>query len=191
MLLAAPQACHASMLPAASVKGIASMLPAVSACQNLCVKPQSCPACMRTRHHLMSRGDIPGLPLGHLWDEAQLVIALLYQLLQLHGELLLHLLVTSIRLHCRQPASHSPQLKAMHTAMHALPLCFLSACYCVHAQDCPCILAGMQLARLSADCSRTCLCPTPAMHTACSASKSIRLTAVMILYDNLDPRLEN
>ncbi len=57
------------------------------------------------RRHLVVCWDIPGLPLCHLWDKAKLILALLYELLQLHGELLLHLLVAGPRLHSLQPGA--------------------------------------------------------------------------------------
>ena len=56
------------------------------------------------RRHLVVCWDIPGLPLCHLWDKAKLILALLYELLQLHSELFLDLLVTRLRVHCLQPA---------------------------------------------------------------------------------------
>ena len=58
----------------------------------------------RMKRHLVVCRDIPGLPFCHLWDEAELILALHYELLQLHGELLLNLLITGLRIHCLQPA---------------------------------------------------------------------------------------
>ena len=54
--------------------------------------------------HLVSGWNVPWLPLCHLWYEAQLILALLYELLQLHGELLFHLLVAGSGIHSLQPA---------------------------------------------------------------------------------------
>ena len=68
----------------------------------------------------MSWRDVPRLPLCHLWDEAKLILALLYELLELHGELLFHLLIAGPGVHRLQPTCPTKILWHQHASARVI-----------------------------------------------------------------------